>query len=195
MNSLLNNFFISCRLFFILTILTGMLYPLAITGIAQKLFPHKANGSLIVQGNIIRGSELIGQYFVDPTYFFGRPSATLEYPYNASASAGSNLGPTNKALVESVKARIQFLRSMDPNTNQSIPRDILFSSGSGLDPHISVEAAHYQVSRIARLRGISEEKLYALIAEFTEEPIQGIIGRQRVNVLKLNLMLDQLGKH
>ncbi len=174
----------------IFTILTGVLYPLVITGIAQVIFPHQANGSLIVQNGQAIGSDLIGQSFDDPRYFWGRLSATAPYPYNAAASTGSNLGPTNPALTEEVKARIAALKAADPTNNSPIPVDLVTSSGSGLDPNISVAAALYQVPRVARARGMSEEALRSLVNQYTEKRQFGLLGEPRVNVLELNLALD-----
>jgi len=174
----------------IFTLLTGILYPLMITGIAQVIFPHQANGSLIVQNGQVVGSELIGQPFDIPRYFWGRPSATSPFPYNAAASTGSNLGPTNPALTEEVKARIAALKAVDPTNKSPIPVDLITASGSGLDPNISVAAALYQVPRVAKSRGLSEEVVGALVDRFTEDRQLGVLGELRVNVLELNLALD-----
>jgi K+-transporting ATPase ATPase C chain len=174
----------------IFTILMGVLYPLVITGIAQVIFPHQANGSLIVQNGQVVGSDLIGQSFDDPRYFWGRLSATAPYPYNAASSTGSNLGPTNPALTDEVKARIAALKAADPTNNSPIPVDLVTSSGSGLDPNISVAAALYQVPRVARARGLSEVVVRALINRFTEGRQFGVLGEPRINVLELNLALD-----
>ncbi|MEI6310603.1 MAG: potassium-transporting ATPase subunit KdpC [bacterium] len=173
------------------TILCGILYPFLVTGIAQLAFPRQANGSLIQTGNRLAGSTLIGQPFTDPRYFWGRPSATVP-PYNAAASSGSNLGPTNPILLEAVKARIAAFRAADPDNHEPIPADLVTASGSGLDPHITPAAAEYQVPRVARLRGISEEAVRALVARFTEGPDLDFLGESRVNVLLLNLALDGL---
>ena len=174
----------------IFTLLTGVLYPLVITGIAQVIFSHQANGSLIVKNGQVVGSNLIGQAFDDPRYFWGRLSATLPYPYNAAASTGSNLGPTNPALTEEVEVRIAALKAADPTNNSPIPVDLVTSSGSGLDPNISVAAALYQVQRVTKARGLSEEVVRALVDRFTEGRQFGVLGEPRVNVLELNLALD-----
>lgn len=179
-------------LFAILAGLTGLAYPLLVTGIAQAIFPAQANGSLIVQGGQVKGSQLIGQPFNDPKYFWGRPSATSPYPYNASASGGSNLGPTNPALVDSVQARIQALKQADPGNKLPIPVDLVTASGSGLDPDISPAAAYYQVPRVARVRGLSEDQVRALVAQHIQGRVLGFLGQARVNVLALNLALDTL---
>jgi potassium-transporting ATPase KdpC subunit len=174
----------------IFTLLTGVLYPMVITGIAQVIFPRQANGSLIVQNGQVVGSELIGQPFNDPRYFWDRPSATSPFPYNAAASAGSNLGPTNPTLLEEVRARIAALKAVDPTKYSPIPVDLITASGSGLDPNISVAAALYQVPRVAKARGLSEEVVRALVDRFTEGPQFGVLGEPRINVLELNLALD-----
>ena len=174
------------------TILTGIIYPLAVTGIAQTAFNHQANGSLIVKDGENIGSELIGQPFSDPEYFWGRLSATASFPYNAAASSGSNYGPLNPALTEAVQARIEALKAVDPENSQPIPADLVTSSASGLDPDISVAAALYQVPRVARYRGLGEEQVYSLVNRLTEGRQFGILGEPRVNVLKLNLALDEL---
>jgi K+-transporting ATPase ATPase C chain len=174
----------------LMTLITGVFYPLVVTGVAQLVFPQQANGSLIVQNGQVVGSVLIGQPFDDPRYFWGRLSATLPYPYNASASSGSNLGPTNSALVEEVTARIQALHDADLNNTRPIPVDLVTSSGSGLDPHISVAAALYQIPRVARVRGLSEEQVRQFVNHFTEDRTFGVFGEPRVNVLQLNLALD-----
>lgn len=174
----------------ILTVLTGVMYPLAVTGLAQLLFPTQANGSLMTRDGKVIGSELIGQYFDEPQYFWGRPSATAPYPYNAAASSGSNLGPTNPVLIEAVKTRVAALRAADPGNEAPVPVDLVTTSGSGLDPHISPAAALYQVHRVARVRGVQESQVKDLVALHTEGRQFGLLGEPRVNVLKLNLALD-----
>jgi potassium-transporting ATPase KdpC subunit len=174
----------------IFTLLTGVLYPLLVTGIAQIVFPRQSNGSLIEHNGQVVGSDLIGQSFDDPRYFWGRLSATSPYPNNASASSGSNLGPTNPALIDEVKARIAALQAADPTNNLPVPVDLVTSSGSGLDPDISIAAALYQVPRVARVRGLSEEVVQSLVNQYTVGRQLGVLGEQRVNVLKLNLALD-----
>ncbi|WP_376793470.1 potassium-transporting ATPase subunit KdpC [Thermoflexus sp.] len=174
-----------------LTLLTGLIYPLVVTGIAQTVFPYQANGSLILRDGRPVGSELIGQPFTDPKYFWSRPSATPSFPYNAAASGGSNLGPTNPALIEAVRRRVEALRAVDPENPQPIPVDLVTASGSGLDPHISVAAALYQVPRVARARGLPEEQVRALVEGYIEGRLFGILGEPRVNVLQLNLALDE----
>lgn len=176
----------------LLTLITGVLYPLAITGIAQVLYPHQANGSLILQDNQPMGSDLIGQPFDASEYFWGRLSATQPFPFNAAASSGSNIGPSNPALLEAVEARTKALHEMDPGNTQPIPVDLVTASGSGLDPHISVAAALYQVSRVASARGLSQERVLALVEKYTEGRQWGLLGEPRVNVLRLNLALDSI---
>ncbi len=173
-----------------LSIVTGLLYPGVVTGIAKAVFPHQAAGSLIVQNGKTVGSELIGQPFSDPKYFWGRLSATAPMPYNGAASVGSNLGPTNPALTDAAKARIDALQAADPDNKAAVPVDLVTASGSGLDPHISPAAARYQAARVARVRGVSVDKVEALIAANTEGPGLGVLGEPGVNVLKLNLALD-----
>jgi K+-transporting ATPase ATPase C chain len=174
----------------IFTLLTGILYPLAVTGIAQLAFPHQANGSLIIKDAQAQGSELIGQNFDDPGYFWGRLSATGPFPYNASASSGSNLGPTNPALNEAVQGRIAALKAADSSNTLPIPVDLVTASGSGLDPQISIAAALYQIPRVAKARGLSEETVHELVDQNTQGRQLGFLGEPRVNVLLLNLALD-----
>lgn len=176
-----------------MTLLTGVAYPALVTLLAQALFSDKANGSLIKdeQGQAI-GSELIGQSFQEPKYFWSRPSATAPYAYNAEASSGSNLGPTNPALTDAVSARIKALKDADPGNHSPIPVDLVTASASGLDPHISIAAAEYQIKRISRIRKISENKLRELINAHTEARQWLIFGEPRVHVLRLNLALDHL---
>jgi K+-transporting ATPase ATPase C chain len=176
----------------VMTVITGILYPLLVTGLAQGIFPRQAGGSLLVRGGVPVGSELIGQPFDNPGWFWGRLSATSPFPYNAAASTGSNLGPSNPALAEAVKAHIESLRSADPGNIQHVPADLVTASGSGLDPHISVEAALYQVPRVARVRGLAEEQVRGLVEQQVEPRWLGILGEPRVNVLKLNLVLEDL---
>ncbi len=176
----------------ILTILTGLIYPMTVTGLAQVFFPEQANGSLIVREGKLIGSKLIGQHFDKPEYFWSRPSATAPYPYNAAASGGSNLGPTNPALVEAVNARVAALRAADPTNDVPIPVDLVTASASGLDPHISPAAALYQIKRVARVRGIGEASVHRLVVQHTEERQFGLFGERRINVLQLNLALDAL---
>ncbi len=175
----------------VLTILTGVIYALAVTGIAQLVFPLQANGNLIEEDGKVVGSSLIGQAFDDPTYFWGRPSATNP-PYDGGNSGASNLGPTNPDLIKNVQARIDALKKEDPENKEPIPVDLVTASGSGLDPHISPAAADYQAPRVARLRGLKPDDLRKLIAEHTEGRSFGFLGEPRVNVLELNLALDKL---
>ncbi len=174
----------------LLTALTGVVYPLVVTGLAQVLFPHAANGSLIGPGDKPLGSELIGQPFSDPKYFWSRPSATSPFADNSAASTGSNLGPTNSALTDAVKQRIDALRAADPGNAASVPVDLVTASGSGLDPHISPAAAQYQVTRVARVRNMPVQEVERLVASATEGRTFGLLGEPRVNVLELNLALD-----
>jgi K+-transporting ATPase ATPase C chain len=174
----------------LLTLVTGVAYPLAVTAIAQLAFPAAANGSLIVRGGKAIGSTLIGQPFTDARYFWGRPSATTPFPYNGAASGGSNLGPTNPALADAVKQRIAALRAADPGNARPVPVDLVTASGSGLDPEISPAAAEFQVARVARIRGLHIEDVRRLVAKATERRQWRIFGEPRVNVLALNLALD-----
>jgi K+-transporting ATPase ATPase C chain len=180
---------ISIILFGALTLIVGIAYPFLVTGIAQVLFPFQANGSIIATNGQPAGSALIGQSFTNPKYFFGRPSATSP-SYNAGASAGSNLGPLNPAFLRSVRDRIQALQLADPGRRAPVPVDLVTASGSGLDPHISVAAALYQVPRVARLRGVPEDSIRALVNACRLGRQIGFLGEERVNVLRLNLALD-----
>ena len=173
------------------TLLTGVIYPLVVTGIAQIVFPEKANGSFIKRGGKIVGSELIGQPFSDPKYFWSRLSATSPYAYNAGSSSGSNYGPLNPALIDGVKKRVQDLKAADSTNTLLIPVDLVTSSASGLDPHISVAAALYQLPRVARVRGMSASQIRSLVNQFTEGRQLGFLGESRINVLELNLALDE----
>jgi len=177
-------------LIILMTVLTGIVYPLLVTAVSQVGMPERANGSLIVREGKPVGSALIGQPFGDPKHFWSRPSATSPYPYNASSSSGSNQGPTNPALTDAVAARIKALRDADPGNAAPVPADLVTASGSGLDPHISPAAAEYQVARVAKARSVDPAKLRALVAEATEGRQLGFLGEPRVNVLKLNLALD-----
>lgn len=174
------------------TLLTGLLYPLAVTGIAQIIFPHQANASLIEHEDVIVGSELIGQPFDDPAYFWGRPSLTEPYPYNSAASAGSTIAPSNPALTERIALRVAALRAADPTNTMPIPVDLVTASGSGLDPHISLAAAIYQVERVAGARGLEADDVRRLVSEHIEGRLFGLWGEPRVNVLHLNMALDVL---
>ena len=178
----------------VMTVITGIAYPLLVTGAAQVLFPHQANGSLIMKDNKPLGSELIGQPFSSPKYFWSRPSATSPKPYDSSSSSGSNLGPTNQALLDAVADRIKALREADPGNAAPVPVDLVTASGSGLDPHISPAAAYYQAERVARARHLDPKRVRSLIAVHTESRQFWIFGEPRVNVLKLNLELDTLDK-
>ena len=176
----------------VLTLVTGVIYPLVVTGIAQLVFPHSANGSLIVRGGVTAGSSWIGQTFTEPRYFWGRLSATSP-PYNAAASSGSNYGPLNAALSDAVRARIEALRAADPDAALPAPVDLVTASGSGLDPHISLAAAEYQVRRVARARALAEDVVRRLVATHTTSRFLRVIGEPVVDVLELNLALDDLG--
>jgi potassium-transporting ATPase KdpC subunit len=181
-------------LFVLLSVLTGLVYPVAVAGIARLAFPAQAAGSMVERDGKLVGSLLIGQSFSDPKRFWSRPSATSPMPNNASNSSGSNLGPTNPALVDAVKGRIAALRAADPGNDAPVPIDLVTASASGLDPEISVAAAHYQAARVARVRGIAVERVHALIAEHTQGRLFGFLGEPRVNVLTLNLALDALAQ-
>jgi K+-transporting ATPase ATPase C chain len=174
-----------------LTLLTGVAYPLAITAVAHLAFPSAASGSLITRNGKVVGSRLLGQPFEDPKYFWGRISATSPSPYNAQASGASNLGPTNKALTEAAKARVDALRAADPGNEAPVPVDLVTSSGSGLDPHISVAAAEYQIRRVARTRQLEEDRVRELVRANTDDRDLLVLGEPGVNVLLLNLALDQ----
>lgn len=180
-------------LFAALTLVTGLVYPLAVTAVAQAVFPHQANGSLVARGDgRPAGSRLIGQAFTDPGHFWSRPSATTPGPYDGGASAGSNLGPLNPALAEAVRARIAALRAADPGNTAAVPVDLVTASGSGLDPDISLAAAAYQAPRVARVLGLPLARVQALVEEHAERPWLGLFGEPHVNVLMLNLALERL---
>lgn len=178
-------------LFVLLSVVTGLLYPAVVTGVAQTAFPATAKGSLIVKDGKPVGSELIGQSFTEPKYFWGRLSATSPQPYNAGSSSGSNLGPLNPALVDAVKGRVDALRAADPENAQPVPIDLVTASASGLDPHISPAAADYQADRVARIRQVDAKLVRQLIVQHTEGRDLGVFGEPRVHVLKLNLALDK----
>ncbi|MEO8118989.1 MAG: potassium-transporting ATPase subunit KdpC [Rhodoferax sp.] len=179
-------------LFLVLTLVTGVAYPLLVTGVAQSLFPAQAGGSLIMRDGKVVGSSLIGQNFTDPGHFWGRPSATGPMPYNASASSGSNQGPLNPALTDAVKGRIEALRAADPGNTAPVPVDLVTASASGLDPHISPAAANFQVARVAKARGLPVDKVQSLVDQQTETPLLPFLGESQVNVLQLNLALEAL---
>ncbi len=187
MNNMMRPLLVS---FSVLTLLTGVAYPLAVTGIAQTAFPAQAAGSMIVRDGKPVGSTLIGQNFTASGHFWGRPSATGPQPNNAIASSGSNLGPLNPALADAVKARVEALRAADPGNTAPIPVDLVTASASGLDPHISVAAAQYQVKRVAQAKGLTVAQVQALVVQNTERPVVGLLGEPVVNVLQLNLALD-----
>jgi K+-transporting ATPase ATPase C chain len=178
----------------LLSALTGIVYPLVVTGIAQVVFPWQANGSLLMKDGKVVGSALIGQPFDDPKYFWGRPSATSPFAYNAAASSGSNLSPTNPDLVKAVQGRVDALRAADAGNTAPVPVDLVTSSGSGLDPHISPAAALYQVPRVAKARGLAPDAVARLVEQHTQGRFLGVLGEPGVNVLTLNLALDGQGK-
>ncbi len=180
----------SISLLFVMTVLLGVVYPLAITGLARAVFPSQAAGSLIHRGNILVGSSLIGQSFSDPRYFWGRPSATAPQPYNGLASGGSNLGPLNPALLDKVAAQVKLLHDADPDNTRPVPVDLVTASASGLDPEISPAAAEFQASRVARLRNLPLTTVQSLIAQHQKRALFDVLGEARVNVLELNLALD-----
>ena len=175
-----------------LTALTGVLYPLQVTGLARVALPQAASGSLIVRNGKPVASRLIGQNFTGVQYFWGRPSATALYPYNATASGGSNLGPLNPALVDAVKQRVAALRALDPGNEAPVPVDLVTASGSGLDPDVSLAAIQYQLPRVARARKMDVEKLQSLVARYSKNRLAGFLGEPRVNVVEVNLALDEL---
>jgi potassium-transporting ATPase KdpC subunit len=187
MNNLLRPAFM---LLLVMTVITGVIYPAIVTGVAQVLFAHTANGSVIERNKMALGSELIGQAFTDPKYFWSRPSATAPFPNNPSSSGASNLGPTNPALADAVRQRVEALRAADPANAAPVPADLVTTSASGLDPHISPAAAQYQLARVARVRARSMDDVAKLVARATEGRTFGVLGEPRVNVLKLNLLLD-----
>ena len=176
-----------------LTIVTGVVYPLVVTGIAQLAMPRAANGSIVLRDGKAVGSALIGQPFSDPKYFWTRPSATSPMPYNAASSSGSNQGPLNPALADAVKARIDALRKADPDNRAPVPVDLVTASASGLDPHISPAAALYQAPRVARARNLAADRVNSLVAQYTQGRQLGFLGEPVVDVLRLNLALDKLG--
>ena len=179
-------------LFLLLTLLTGFLYPLLVTALAQLLFPHQAGGSIVLRDGRAVGSRLIGQNFSDPRYFWSRPSATAPQPYNGIASGGSNFGPLNPALTDAIKARLAALHAADPDNTAPVPIDLVTASASGLDPDISVAAAEYQAARVARARGLDVARVQALIATHSKGSVAAVLGEPRVNVLDLNLAIDVL---
>jgi K+-transporting ATPase ATPase C chain len=177
-----------------MVIITGLIYPLFVTLIGACVFPRQSQGSLIIKDGKILGSELVGQPFQEPKYFWSRPSATSPVPYNAAASGGSNLGPTNPALIESVQKRIAALKAADPQNQLPIPADLITASGSGLDPDISLAAAEYQISRVAKVRHINESEVRNIVVKYAKDRQLGFLGEPRINVLELNLALDTLKK-
>jgi K+-transporting ATPase ATPase C chain len=182
----------SLLVFVALTLVTGVAYPLLMTVVAQGLFSHQANGSLMERDGTVVGSELIGQQFDDPRYFWGRPSATGPTPYNAAASTGSNYGPTNPAQLDAVKARVENFKKKQPDQTAPVPVELVTASGSGLDPHIGPAAAEYQIARVAKARGLSASQLRELVDRHVEGRTFGLLGEPRVNVLQLNMALDEL---
>ncbi len=188
---------IALKLLVVFTFLTGFVYPLVVTGLAQLLFPWQANGSILKVNDKAIGSRFIGQAFTDPKYFWGRPSATTPFPYNAASSSGSNLGPSNPDFLSAVQGRVKDLQNANPQAPDAkrIPVDLVTASGSGLDPEISPRAAYYQVPRVAKARAQSEEQIRALVASFIQARTFGILGEPRVNILELNLALDHLPVH
>lgn len=195
---MINQFRAAVTIFGLLTVVTGLLYPLAVTGIAQVVFPFQANGSLIEKNTVVMGSRLIGQDFTNPRYFWGRPSATPGSPYTAfdplalTGSSGSNLGPLSRSLIDSIQARIEIIHAADPNNVQLIPVDLVTASASGLDPDISVATAYYQAPRVARARQISLADVIAIVDQNIIERQLGFLGEPRVNVLLLNIALDAI---
>ena len=184
-------FVISCRTLTVFSLLTGFAYPFLITGMSQLIFPHQANGSLIIQNGKPVGSELIGKNFEDPKYFWGRLSATGPTAFNGASSSGSNFGPMNQALIKAAQDRMEALHKVDPDNKNLIPVDLVTASASGLDPHITPAAARYQLARVARLRGLDENSVEKLILKNTNGRLLGLLGEPGVNVLKLNLDLDE----
>jgi K+-transporting ATPase ATPase C chain len=182
----------ACLMFVVLTLVTGVVYPLAVTGLGQLLFPQQANGSIVMVDGKAVASALIGQQFSSPGRFWGRPSATGPYPYNAAVSSGSNLGPLNPALSDAVKGRVEALKAADPGNEQPVPIDLVTASSSGLDPEISLAAAHYQAARVAKARNLPVEQVTTLIEQHAERPWLGIFGEPRVNVLVLNVALERM---
>ena len=178
--------------FLALTLVTGFVYPLAVTGIAQLAFRDAADGSILAVDGKAVGSSLIGQPFSAPKYFWSRPSATTPQPYNGGSSGGSNLGPSNPALVDLVRSRVEALRAADPGNTAPVPVDLVTASASGLDPHISLAAAEWQIGRVARARGVAPDRVRELVATHAERPLLGLLGEPRVNVLALNLALDKM---
>jgi K+-transporting ATPase ATPase C chain len=189
---MLRMIFSAVALLIVFIVLTGLIYPLAVTGLAQLFFPFQANGSIMIRDSKPIGSILIGQHFDDPKYFWGRPSATQPYPYNASSSSGSNLGQSNPVFLKTLQGRVVQLKAADPANDKPIPIDLITSSGSGLDPHISLAAAEYQAQRVAGIRGLDKDIVLALIAIYSDKRQFGILGQPTVNVLNLNLALDRL---